>query len=78
MVGLTTATVTILMCYFHLCQEEYRWQERAFVTGGASAFWLVAYGLIYATRLSLDGFTSVALYVGYLMLIALLDFLVCF
>lgn len=48
------------------------------MTGGASAFWLVAYGLIYATRLSLDGFTSVALYVGYLMLIALLDFLVCF
>ncbi|KAG0143069.1 hypothetical protein CROQUDRAFT_661729 [Cronartium quercuum f. sp. fusiforme G11] len=75
-VGLTTATVTILMCYFHLCQEEYRWHERAFVTGGASAFWLVAYGLLYATRLSLDGFTSVALYTGYLMLIALLDFLV--
>ncbi|CAH7686254.1 hypothetical protein BY996DRAFT_6827124 [Phakopsora pachyrhizi] len=74
-VGLTTATVTVLMCYFHLCQEDYRWHERAFVTGGASAFWLVAYGLIYATRLSLDGFTSIALYVGYLTLIALLDFL---
>lgn len=75
-VALTTATVTILMCYFHLCQEEYRWQERAFVTGGASAFWLIGYGLVYATRLSLDGFASIALYVGYLMLIALLDFLV--
>ncbi|KNZ63645.1 hypothetical protein VP01_1118g5 [Puccinia sorghi] len=74
-VGLTTATVTVLMCYFHLCQEDYRWHERAFVTGGASAFWLVAYGLLYATRLSLHGFTSIALYLGYLMLIALLDFL---
>lgn len=74
-VGLTTATVTVLMCYFHLCQEDYRWHERAFVTGGASAFWLIAYGLLYATRLSLHGFTSVALYIGYLMLIALLDFL---
>lgn len=74
-VGLTTATVTVLMCYFHLCQEDYRWHERAFATGGASAFWLIAYGLLYATRLSLDGFTSVALYIGYLMLIALLDFL---
>jgi len=74
-VGLTTATVTVLMCYFHLCQEDYRWHERAFVTGGASAFWLVAYGLLYATRLSLHGFTSIALYLGYLMLLALLDFL---
>lgn len=23
-VSLTTATVTVLMCYFHLCAEEYR------------------------------------------------------
>ncbi|KAI9621576.1 hypothetical protein H4Q26_015582 [Puccinia striiformis f. sp. tritici PST-130] len=68
-VGLTTATVTVLMCYFHLCQEDYRWHERAFVTGGASAFWLVAYGLLYATRLSLHGFTSIALYLGYLLLL---------
>ncbi|POV99757.1 hypothetical protein PSHT_13404 [Puccinia striiformis] len=74
-VGLTTATVTVLMCYFHLCQEDYRWHERAFVTGGASAFWLVAYGLLYATRLSLHGFTSIALYLGYLLLLGLLDFL---
>ncbi|MBW0517342.1 hypothetical protein O181_057057 [Austropuccinia psidii MF-1] len=74
-VGLTTATVTVLMCYFHLCQEDYRWHERAFVTGGGSAFWLLAYGLLYATRLSLNGFASIVLYIGYLMLIALLDFL---
>lgn len=43
--SLTTATVTILMCYFHLCAEEYRWHWRAFITGGGSAFWLFAYGV---------------------------------
>lgn len=76
-VSLTTATVTILFTYFLLCAEEYRWHWRAFVTGGGSAFWVLAYGVFYwASRLSLDSFSSVMLYMGYLLLIALLDFLV--
>ncbi|KZT72084.1 hypothetical protein DAEQUDRAFT_809354 [Daedalea quercina L-15889] len=76
-VALTTATVTILFTYFLLCAEEYRWHWRAFLTGGGSAFWLLAYGVFYwASRLSLDSFSSVMLYMGYLLLLALLDFLV--
>ncbi|KZP34674.1 hypothetical protein FIBSPDRAFT_1035660 [Athelia psychrophila] len=76
-VGLTTATVTILFTYFVLCAEEYRWHWRAFLTGGGSAFWLLAYGIFYwASRLSLDSMSSVMLYLGYLFLLALLDFLV--
>ncbi|KAL0955960.1 hypothetical protein HGRIS_002142 [Hohenbuehelia grisea] len=75
-VALTTATVTILFSYFVLCAEEYRWHWRAFLTGGGSAFWLLAYGLFYwASRLSLD-FSGVVLYLGYLLLLVLLDFLV--
>lgn len=47
------------------------------MTGGGSAFWIFLYGLFYwASRLSLDSFTSVALYFGYLFLICLFDFLV--
>ncbi|KAF9501505.1 hypothetical protein BDN71DRAFT_1380032 [Pleurotus eryngii] len=76
-VALTSATVTILFTYFLLCAEEYRWHWRAFLTGGGSAFWLLAYGLFYwASRLSLDSFSSVVLYLGYLLLLVLLDFLV--
>ncbi|KAI0733184.1 endosomal P24A protein [Fomitopsis betulina] len=76
-VSLTTATVTILFTYFLLCAEEYRWHWRAFLTGGGSAFWVLAYGVFYwASRLSLDSFSSVMLYMGYLLLLALLDFLV--
>ncbi|KAL7010191.1 Transmembrane 9 superfamily member 2 [Cystobasidiomycetes sp. EMM_F5] len=75
-VALTTATVTILMTYFSLCAENWRWHWRAFIIGGGSAFWIVTYGLLYATRLSLDGISSKVLYIGYLFLIALLDFLV--
>ncbi len=54
-----------------------RWHWRAFLTGGGSAFWLLAYGIIYwALRLSLDSFTSTVLYMGYLLLLALFDFLI--
>jgi len=66
-VGLTTATVTVLFTYFVLCAEEYRWHWRAFLIGGGSAFWLFVYGVWYwASRLSLDSGTSVVLYFGYL------------
>lgn len=47
------------------------------MTGGGSAFWILLYGLFYwASRLSLGSFTSVVLYLGYLFLICLFDFLV--
>lgn len=66
-VALTTATVTVLFVYFLLCAEEYRWHWRSFLIGGGSAFWLFAYGVWYwASRLYLNGFTSVVLYFGYL------------
>ncbi|KAJ2918522.1 hypothetical protein MD484_g1852, partial [Candolleomyces efflorescens] len=74
---ITTATVSILFTYFILCAEEYRWHWRSFLIGGGSAFWILAYGLFYwASRLKLDSKTSAVLYLGYLFLIALLDFLI--
>ena len=55
----------------------FRWHWRAFLIGGGSAFWLLAYGIVYwALRLSLDSMTSVVLYMGYLLLLALFDFLI--
>jgi transmembrane 9 superfamily member 2/4 len=76
-VGMTTATVTILFIYFILCAEDYRWHWRAFFIGGGNAFWLLGYGIFYwASRLSLDSFSSVVLYLGYLLLLCLFDFLV--
>ncbi|WFD36473.1 hypothetical protein MCUN1_003352 [Malassezia cuniculi] len=72
---ITTATVSILFCYFHLCAEDYRWHWRAFLTGGASAFWLFAYGMFFwLTRLSLPSLSSNILFIGYLIVFSLLDF----
>lgn len=74
--ALTTATVTVLYVYFALCAEDYRWQWRAFLTGGGQAFWLFLYGLFYwMTRLDLDGISNRVLYLGYLSTLTLLDFL---
>ncbi|THH30769.1 hypothetical protein EUX98_g3418 [Antrodiella citrinella] len=76
-VSLTTATVSILFTYFVLCAEEYRWHWRAFLAGGGSAIWLFAYGIFYwVSRLTLGSISSVILYMGYLMLITLLQFLI--
>ena len=72
---ITSATVAVLFCYFHLCAEDYRWQWRAFLTGGASAFWLFAYGVFFwFTRLSLPSLSSNILFIGYLIVVSLLDF----
>ena len=55
----------------------FRWHWRSFVIGGGSAFWVLAYGLFYwASRLKLDSLSGVVLYLGYLFLIAVLDFLI--
>ncbi|GAA94687.1 uncharacterized protein L969DRAFT_623066 [Mixia osmundae IAM 14324] len=76
-VVLTTATVTVLMTYFALCAEDYRWQWRAFLCGGGSAFWVFIYGLSYwASRLSLNGLSLKVLYLGYLSLVTLVTFLI--
>ena len=55
----------------------HRWHWRAFLAGGGSAFWLLAYGLFYwATRLELPGIANKVLFLGYLLLISLLDFFI--
>ncbi|GAA5918051.1 hypothetical protein JCM6882_008158 [Rhodosporidiobolus microsporus] len=73
-VMLTTALVSVLMCYFHLCAEDYRWHWRAFLTGAAPAVYLFLYGLVFwATRLHLSGVANKVLYLGYLTLLAALE-----
>mmetsp|Transcript_2653 Transcript_2653/g.9319 ORF Transcript_2653/g.9319 Transcript_2653/m.9319 type:complete len:119 (-) Transcript_2653:933-1289(-) len=44
---LTCAEVAILVCYFHLCAEDYRWWWRSFFTGGACAVYVFLYSAWY-------------------------------
>ncbi|GAA6018174.1 hypothetical protein JCM10207_002857 [Rhodosporidiobolus poonsookiae] len=73
-VALTTALVSVLFCYFHLCAEDYRWHWRSFLCGASSGVYLFLYGLIFwATRLHLSGFANKVLYLGYLAMLAALE-----
>lgn len=76
-IAVTTATTTVLLCYFHLSQEDYRWHWRAFFAGGGSAFWLVTYGLFYwLARVELVGIANKVLFLAYLAMAAGFTFLV--
>lgn len=74
---MTAAAVSVLLVYFQLCAENYHWQWKSFVLSGASAFYVFLYSLIYLfTKLSLSDFTSVALYLGYSLLISFVVFII--
>lgn len=73
---ITTAATTILLVYFMLCAEDYRWSWRAFNGAGMTGFYVFVNALIFwATRVSFGGLTGAVLYVGYSALIGFLVFI---
>lgn len=74
--AVTTVESTILLCYFHLCSENYRWWWRAFLTGGASTVYLFVYALIfYFRRMEVDGTANLVLYFGYTLIASIMYWL---
>mmetsp|Transcript_2612 Transcript_2612/g.10049 ORF Transcript_2612/g.10049 Transcript_2612/m.10049 type:complete len:691 (-) Transcript_2612:313-2385(-) len=74
----TCAEMTVLLCYFQLCNEDYRWWWRAALNSGASAFYVMAYAIWYYL-FELDmahGLVPSLLYFAYMFLIALAFFLI--
>lgn len=73
---ITCSETTILLCYFHLCAEDYHWWWRSFLTSGCTAFYLFIYCCHYfATKLSIEDTASTFLYFGYTLIIVFLFFL---
>jgi len=63
---ITCSETTILLCYFHLCAEDYHWWWRSFLTSGFTAFYLAIYCIHYfITKLDIVGSASTFLYFGY-------------
>ncbi|XP_038695268.1 transmembrane 9 superfamily member 8-like [Tripterygium wilfordii] len=72
----TCAEITIVLCYFQLCSEDYLWWWRSYLTSGSSALYLFLYATFYFfTKLEITKFVSGVLYFGY-MLIASYSFFV--
>merc|ERR1712137_1064768 len=43
----TCSEITIVMCYFQLCAEDYHWWWRSFLTSGSSGLYLFLYSVLY-------------------------------
>ena len=43
----TCAEIAIVLCYFHLCAEDYRWQWRSFFTCASSSLYVFLYSAYY-------------------------------
>ena len=67
----TCAEITIVLCYFQLCSEDYHWWWRAYLTSGSSALYLFLYATFYFfTKLEITKFVSGILYFGYMVMIS--------
>jgi len=72
----TCAEISIVMCYFQLCSEDYHWWWRSFLTSGAPAIYMFLYSVFYYfSRLSVIGFASGLLYFGYTFMMCTFFFL---
>ena len=73
---ITCAEITIVLCYFQLCGEDYNWWWRSFLTSGSSAVYLFFYSIVYYSgRLQIDLWVSTLLYFGYMFILSLMFFL---
>ncbi|XP_055382008.1 transmembrane 9 superfamily member 4 [Condylostylus longicornis] len=62
--------ISIVMTYFQLCGEDYRWWWRSFVVSGGSAVYVLLYSIFYFfTKLEITEFIPTLLYLGYTGLI---------
>lgn len=73
----TCAEISILLCYIHLCNEDYHWWWRSFFASGSCAAYMMLYAVWYnITELNLDGFVPVMIYFGYMSLLSICFFLI--
>jgi len=73
---MTCSETTILLCYFHLCAEDYHWMWRSFLTSAFTSVYLFLYCLHYfVTKLTITGAISTILYFGYTCIMVFLFFL---
>jgi len=72
----TCAEITIVMCYFQLCNEDYRWWWRSYLSAGSSGFYLMLYSVWYFnSKLRISGFVPTVLYFAYMSMISITFFM---
>jgi len=67
----TCAEISIVLTYFQLCAEDYRWWWRSMLVPGASGVYLYAYCIFYySVNLDITGPVPKMLYFGYMGIVA--------
>jgi len=73
---ITCAEGSILLCYYQLCVENHRWWWYSFFTAGSTAFYIMAYSVVWFGQLeSSKMIITYLLYFGYMAIISLGVFL---
>mmetsp|Transcript_12152 Transcript_12152/g.36621 ORF Transcript_12152/g.36621 Transcript_12152/m.36621 type:complete len:664 (+) Transcript_12152:48-2039(+) len=67
---LTCAEITMVLLYFQLCAEDYRWWWRTFLTSGSTAVYVFLYSAFYFSKLESNMPLTYALYFGYMLLVS--------
>ena len=66
---LTSAEISMVITYFKLCSGDYKWWWRSYFYAGTSGFYLLLYSWFYLlTSLEMTRFSSICLYLGYMVL----------
>ncbi|CAL5039664.1 unnamed protein product [Urochloa decumbens] len=67
----TCVEITIVLCYFQLCSEDYRWWWRSYLNSGSSALYLFLYATFYfLAKLQITKAVSVVLYFSYMFIVS--------
>eukprot|EP00667_Euglena_gracilis_P004133 EG_transcript_4153 len=65
------AEISIVLVYFQLCYEDYRWWWRSFFYAGSSGAYLFLYSLYYlASTLNMTSPASITLYISYMAVLS--------
>ncbi|XP_012252310.1 transmembrane 9 superfamily member 4 [Athalia rosae] len=69
---ISCSQISIVMVYFQLCGEDYRWWWRSFIVSGGSAVYVLAYSVFYfVTKLEITELVPTLMYFGYTGLMVL-------
>jgi len=74
--SITCAEITIVLCYFQLCAEDYNWWWRSFLSSASTGVYIFAYSIFYFfTNLQAHYLVTALLYFGYMFVISFAMFL---
>jgi len=75
---LSCSTMSMVMCYCQLCNEDYKFWWKSFLNGASVGFYFFIYSLWYlVVHLELVGFLSVVVYISYMGLVCFAFALYC-